>query len=77
MLVCVLTSNLRRAKSPGNVLLRQGEANLSKPSVVNVSQVFTVDSRDLTEKIGTLSIQRVRDILDGVNLLLQPRDPED
>ena len=74
VVVCVLTSNLKRAKSPGNVLLEEGEANLPKQSVVNVSQIFTVDKRDLVEKIGPLSRQRVRQILDGILLLMEPRD---
>ncbi len=72
MVVCAPTSNLKRAQAPGNVLLDQGEANLSKPSVVNISQVFTVDRSQLDEKIGTLSPQRVRQILDGLYLLLEP-----
>ena len=54
VVVCVITSNLRRAESPGNVLLKKGEANLPKQSVVNISQIFTADKRDLTEKIGSL-----------------------
>ncbi|MFZ1397711.1 MAG: type II toxin-antitoxin system PemK/MazF family toxin, partial [Candidatus Promineifilaceae bacterium] len=43
--VCAITSNLQRAQVPGNVRLYKGEANLPKPSVVNVSQLFTVDKR--------------------------------
>lgn len=74
VVVCVLTSNLKRAEAPGNVLLEKGEANLPKQSVVNVSQIFTVGKGDLVEKIGTLSRERVRQILDGVSLLLEPRD---
>jgi len=74
VVVCVLTSNLRRAEAPGNVLLEKGEANLPKQSVVNVSQIFTVDKRDLEEKIGTLSRRRVRQILDGVHLIIEPRE---
>ena len=74
VVVCALTSNLGRAKAPGNVLLREGEASLSKQSVVNVSQIFTVDKRDLNERIGTLSRRRVRQILDGVRLVIEPRD---
>jgi mRNA interferase MazF len=74
VVVCVITSNLRRAAAPGNVLLEKDEANLEKRSVVNVSQIFTVDKGDLVEKIGTLSPQRVRQILDGVRLLTEPRD---
>ncbi|MFQ5858273.1 MAG: type II toxin-antitoxin system PemK/MazF family toxin [Anaerolineae bacterium] len=74
VVVCVLTSNLKRAKAPGNVLLEKGEANLPRQIVVNVSQIFTVDKGDLVEKIGTLSRKRVGEILDGVLLLLEPRD---
>ena len=74
VVVCALTSNLRRAKAPGNVLLQEGEASLPKQSVVNVSQIFTVDKRDLGEKIGLLSRQRVRQILDGIRLVTEPRD---
>jgi mRNA interferase MazF len=73
VVVCALTSNLRRAEAPGNVLLTPGEANLSKQSVVNVSQIFTVDKRQLEEKIGSLSTLRVREILDGIYLVLEPR----
>jgi len=74
VVVCLITSNLKRAKAPGNVPLRKGEANLSKQSVVNISQIFTVDKRDLAEKIGTLSHKRVRQVLDGIRLLVEPRD---
>lgn len=74
VVVCALTSNLKRTQAPGNVLLTPGEANLPKQSVVNVSQIYTVDKQDLVEKIGTLSSQRVREILDGIHLLLEPRD---
>lgn len=74
VVVCALTSNLRLVDAPGNVLLEEGEANLPKQSVVNVSQIFTVDKRDLDEKIGTLAPRRMRQILDGVHLVLEPRD---
>lgn len=76
VVVCALTSNVRRAKAPGNVLLAPGEANLREQSVVNVSQVFTVSKRDLAEKIGSLPDDRVRAILDGVDLVLEPREVE-
>ena len=72
--ICAVTSNLNIAKSPGNVRLKKGEANLPKSSVVNVSQLITVDKRRLTEKIGTLSKARIRQILDGLQLLTEPRD---
>ncbi len=76
VVVCALTSNLKRAAAPGNVLLESGEANLPKQSVVNVSQIFTVDRDQLDEYVGTLSAKRVREILDGIKLVLEPREPE-
>lgn len=74
VLVCVLTSNLKRAAVPGNVLLELGEGDLPKQSVVVVSQIFTVDKRQLGEYIGTLSKRRVRQILDALRLLIEPRE---
>ncbi len=73
VVVCALTSNLKRAKAPGNVLLAEGEANLPRGSVVNVSQLATVDKDELVEKIGSLAPERFLDILDGIHLLLEPR----
>lgn len=72
--VCQLTSNLRRARHPGNVLLEAGEANLPKDSIVNVSQILTIDKDELVEKIGRLSAVRVEDVLHGLYLLLEPRE---
>lgn len=71
--VCALTSNLKRARAPGNVLLEKGEANLARQSVVNVAQIFTVDKGDLVERIGTLPRERVQQILAGVRLVIEPR----
>ena len=76
VLVCALTANLKRAQAPGNVLLDAKEAQLSKRSVVVVSQIFTVDKTQLGEQIGMLSRRRVRQILDGIKLLTEPREPE-
>jgi len=75
--VCTLTSNLKRAEAPGNVLLEPKESGLPKPSVVLVSQVFTVDKSDLTDHIATLSKKRVRQILDGIHLVVEPREVND
>lgn len=76
VVVCVLTSNLRRANSPGNVLLEAGEADLPEQSVVNVSQILTINKSQLGEKIGTLSAERIRQILDGIRLVFEPHEPE-
>ena len=73
-ILCTITSNLELAKAPGNVRLQKVEANLPKSSVVNVSQIITVDKRQLMEKIGTLSADRLAEILAGIQLVLEPRD---
>lgn len=74
VVVCELTSNLQRAAAPGNVLLRKSEGNLERESVVNVSQLYTVDKSALAKKIGALSPGRVADIFAGLQLLLEPRE---
>lgn len=74
VVVCTLTSNLKRADAPGNVLLQKGEANLPKQSVVNITQIFTVNKSDLEEKIGKVSEACLGEILDGIKLLTEPRD---
>lgn len=74
VIVCGLSSNLKRAAVPGNVLLDVGEANLPKQSVVIVSQVFTVDKSQLGDQIGTLSKKRVRQVLDGLRLMTEPHE---
>lgn len=71
--VCALTSNLKLAAAPGNILLKKGEANLPKASVVNISQVMTVDKSDLQEKIGQLTKKRVEEIVSGFEYLIKPR----
>ena len=66
LVVCALSTNMRKAKDPGNVFLEPGEANLPKQSVVVVSQVSTVKKDQLGEYIGALSTQRVEEILAGM-----------
>ena len=74
VIVCALTTNLRRAMAMGNVLLEAGEANLGDQSVVNVSQVLTVDKAFLVDKIGRVSQDRVRQILAGLALVTKPME---
>lgn len=69
VVVCALTSNLKRAKEPGNVLLQAGEANLPKQSVVVVSQVAAVDKTQLGEYIGSLAEPRIDQILAGMQFV--------
>lgn len=67
--VCLITSNLKRADAPGNVSLAKGDANLPKASVVNISQVLTVDKAELVEFLGRLSSKTVDEIRAGLELL--------
>lgn len=69
VVVCALTSNLNRATEPGNVLLEPGEGSLQKQSVVVVSQVSSVYKTRLGEHIGSLSAERVQQILAGMRFL--------
>lgn len=67
--VCLITSNLSSPNAPGNVLLKKGEASLPKASVVNVSQILTVDKADLAELLGKLSGAAAQAVRDGLHLL--------
>ena len=77
VIACGLTTTVTRAKSPGNILLDHGEGNLAERSVVNVSQVMTFDKSEMNDWIGSLSPKRVRETLNGINLLLEPREPRE
>ena len=77
VVVCSVTSNLTLGGAPGNVTLRKGEGGLPKRSVVNISQIFTVDKIDLVKRIGALSPKRMAEVLAGVRLLVEPMDPGD
>jgi mRNA interferase MazF len=70
--ICIISSNLNLARSPGNVLLSEGEANLSKQSVVNISQLFTVDKQTLRERSGVLSQRNLQRVLNGIRFLIEP-----
>lgn len=69
--VAAVTSNLRLAAAPGNVRLRKGAAGLPRPSVVNVSQIRTVDKSALGERLGRVSPEQLRAILGGLRLVFR------
>ena len=69
--VCVvLTSNLRWAEAPGNVLLSARITGLPKDSVANVSQLVTLDREALTERVGALSAKKLELVLLGIDIVL-------
>jgi len=69
-IVAAITSNLKLAEAPGNVRLRKGDGNLPRASVVNVSQLRTIDRARLQDRVGTLSARRVKQIVEGLALVL-------
>ena len=69
--VCLITSNMARADAPGNVAIASGEGNLPRPSVVNVSQILTVDKSELVEYLGRLPAAAVDAIHGGLQLLFE------
>lgn len=72
VVVCAITTNLSLSMAPGNVSLLKGEANLTKKSVVNISQIVTINKSDLKDKIGSLSSTKTKEIIEGIKLLVEP-----
>jgi mRNA interferase MazF len=70
VVVASLTSNLDRARAPGNVACRPRDTGLAKASVINVSQIATVDKRRLSERAGALRAGTLQRVEDGVRLVL-------
>ncbi len=70
VLAVILTSNLQLQDAPGNVLLRARDSGLPKDSVVNVSQVATLDKTVLTERVASLPTPKLKQIESGVRLVL-------
>ena len=70
VIVVIITSNIRLAEAPGNVLLPSGVSGLSRDSVVNVSQIFTIDKTFLTERIGSLPDYLQEEIDEGLRTVL-------
>jgi mRNA interferase MazF len=70
VIVAAMTSNLRLAEAPGNVLCRTRETKLPRDSVINVSQLLTVDKSLLTERLAALPTGTLRKVADGLRLVL-------
>jgi len=69
-IVAVITSNLALADAPGNVRAGKAESGLAKPSVVNVSQVLTIDKALLTERVRSLPAAIMMRVDNGLRLVL-------
>ena len=70
VIVAPVTSNLRLAEAPGNVLVNKRNTGLTQDSVVNVSQILSIDRSLLDEQIGILNIVHLRALDDGLRLVL-------
>lgn len=70
VIVVALTSNLRLSGAPGNVFLPLRGSGLARDSVINVSQIFTVDKSFLQERIGRVPIAKLREVDEGLRLVL-------
>jgi mRNA interferase MazF len=69
--VCVvLTSNLRWSIAPGNVVLSAKHTGLDRDSVANVSQLATIDKRQLTERVGSIPRRQMEAIFSGIDLIM-------
>ena len=73
-IVAAVTSNLSMAGVPGNVRLKKGAANLPRASVINVTQIRTIDREKLYEAIGVLSPRRIHQVLGGLLLVFGLED---
>ncbi|MGH2719066.1 MAG: type II toxin-antitoxin system PemK/MazF family toxin [Actinomycetota bacterium] len=70
VIVAAVTSNLKLGDSPGNVTLTPAESGLPKPSVINVTQLLSIDRDLLQSQIGGLGSLRLRAVDEGLRLVL-------
>jgi len=70
VIVVPLTSNLKWADAPGNVLLKAKATGLPKDSVANVSQIVTLDRSVLEERAGKLSERLIGLLFAGLDVVL-------
>ncbi len=70
VVVIPLTSNLRLANAPGNVVLRARATGLPKDSIANVSQIITIDRQLLTERTGHIPQGLLQAVLLGIDVVL-------
>ena len=70
VIIAIITSNMARAEAPGNFSVTSTQSGLPRDSVVNVSQLFTLDRMALTELVGALPAKQARLLDDGLRIVL-------
>ena len=69
--ICVvLTSNLDLLEAPGNILIERVVSGLPKDSVLNISQIYTVDKQSVEQKIGRLPESYIHRIDASIRLIM-------
>ena len=69
VLVAIITSNLALSQAPGNVRISKTDSGLSKPSIVNISQILTIDRELLTKRVSSLSGKVLGRVAEGLKLV--------
>ena len=70
VIAAIITTNLRLAEAPGNIMLSKKQSKLPKESVINVSQIITLDKSFLTEKVNSLPVPVMLQVDEGMRLVL-------
>ena len=70
VLVAAVTGNLRLSEAPGNVPVEALESGLPRDSVVNISQVATLDKDFLRDRVGSLGTRTMLAVDDGLRTAL-------
>jgi mRNA interferase MazF len=70
VVVVSITTILRLAGAPGNVLCHTADTGLPRESVINVSQVATTNKVRLTERIGILPSPLMLKVANGLRTVL-------
>ena len=70
VVVIVITGNLKLTEAPGNVFLKKSDSGLSKDSVINVSQIITIDKELLSNFVGTVGNKYMKKVAEGLKTVL-------
>jgi len=70
IVVAAISSNLRLAEAPGNIFLKRRDSGLPKESVIDVSQLFTIDKKCLMQRVRELSPDRISELNDSLKIVL-------
>ena len=71
VLVAAVTGDLGLSEAPGNVLVEALETGLPKDSVINVSQLATLDKSFLGDRVGSLGSRTMVAVEGGLRTALE------